>query len=195
MIASTLPLGIGSRQYPRVIYPAVYGNDNSPMGREEREEHWRQRLLELKNDLHLKQSAMAQAMNVDASYFSRLLYPPGKKGRKNLGLDTMLACREAFHLSADWFDLPLGTALPSGQRSLEAPRATALTDAASVVPISSSSVTWPFKQVTYRRLTALRSALGTKLGAEAIREIDELLDVVVTKWERLASKKKNTARQ
>lgn len=159
-----------------------------------REEHWRQRLLELKEDLHLKQAAMAQAMDVDSSYFSRLLYPPGKKGRKNLGLDTMRACREAFHLSADWFDLPLGTALPSGQQSIPAAAHIAATpapaDQSSVVKIA-GKFTWPFKQVTYRRLLALRSMLGPKLGADAFHDIDELLDVAVTKWERLAAKKKN----
>lgn len=154
------------------------------------QEHWRQRLLELKEDLHLTQAAMAQAMEVDPSYFSRLLYPPGKKGRKNLGLDTMLACRKAFDLQADWFDLPLGEALPSGQKSMpgDPHRVAAPTDQRSVVPIG--KLTWPFKQVTYRRLMALKSALGPKLGANAMHDIDELLDVAVTKWERLAHAKK-----
>jgi hypothetical protein len=187
MIAATLPAGISKRQYPQVIYPPVYENHNPSMGQQE---HWRQRLLELKEDLRLTQAAMAQAMEVDASYFSRLLYPPGKKGRKNLGLDTMLACRKAFQLQADWFDLPLGAALPSGQKALPGSqhRVTLPPDQSSVVPIA--KLTWPFKQVTYRRLMTLKSALGPKLGADAIHDIDDLLDVAVTKWERLAHAKK-----
>lgn len=156
------------------------------------EEHWRQRLLELKKDLRLKQSAMAAAMEIDASYMSRLLYPPGKKGRKNLGLDTMRACLKAFHLQADWFDLPLGTALPSGQTNMPETWVGVAQpiDAATVVPISDFH--WPFKQVTYRRVMGLRTALGPRVGSEAMHDIDELLDVAITKWERLAAKKKNT---
>ena len=77
-----------------------------------------------------------------------------------------------------------------GQESIagDQHRVAAPTGQSSVVPIG--KLAWPFKQVTYRRLMALRSALGPKLGADALRDIDELLDVAVTKWERLATSKK-----
>lgn len=156
-----------------------------------REEHWRQRLLELKSDLRLKQVAMAKAMNIDPTYLSRLLYAPGKAGRKNLGLDTILACRKAFNLSADWFDLPLGSALPSGQQTSPAWLGVASpTGPNTVVPLN--GVRWPFKQVTYSRLMELQSKLGARAGREALNDIDQLLDVVVTKWERAASKKRTS---
>ena len=52
-------------------------------------------------------------------------------------------------------------------------------------------VTWPFKNVTYLRLMDLKRTLGPKIGQEAIRDIDALLDVAVGKWERVARTKKS----
>lgn len=55
----------------------------------------------------------------------------------------------------------------------------------------SHAIIWPFHSVSYRRLMDLKRALGPRHGAEAIRELDKYLDVLVAKWERDASLKKN----
>ncbi|WPG35154.1 hypothetical protein [Variovorax sp. EBFNA2] len=115
-------------------------------------EHWRQRLLELKADLALTQAALAAKLEKSPDYVSRLLYEPGKKGRKNLGLQTLRNATKAFELQPDWFDLPLGAAMPSAQG-----KATGQAhNAAPPSPIS-RGVAWPFVRVTphqYNRLSA-----------------------------------------
>lgn len=158
----------------------------------ERNEHWRQRLLELKSDLELSQAAIAAAMGVPANYVSRLLYPPGKAGRKNLGMDTMRSLRTAYNLSADWFDLPLGSDLPRTRSSKSSPALVVSEPPASsnVVPVTGHS--WPFTLVAYRRLLALKDALGPKLAAEAIRDIDEHLNFAVARWEVKVPKQKKS---
>jgi hypothetical protein len=49
---------------------------------------------------------------------------------------------------------------------------------------------WPFTSVTRQRLASLKAALGPKPGAEAMRDIDALLDIAVARWERIAAQKK-----
>lgn len=152
----------------------------------EREEHWRLRLLELKKDLDVTQAAMAATIEVDPSYLSRLLYPLGKPGRKNLGLETITALRQKYHLSADWFDLPLGSELPSGSGTLDLKPVAK--DPDTVVKLD-RKLKWPFHNVTYGRLMDLKRELGPA-GFDALRDIDALLEVAVMKWERIASQKK-----
>jgi len=160
-----------------------------------REEHWRQRLLELKEDLSISQAAMAASAGIDPSYLSRLLYPPGKNGRKNLGLESMDAFKRAYGLPADWFDLPLGSALPSGRQALKPGMELAMQDAPAYVVQLKHHDRWPFPSVTRARIESLKSRLGPKVGAEAIRDIDSLLDVAVAKWERIAvTSKKQSGR-
>lgn len=156
----------------------------------ERTEHWRQRLLELKADLDLSQAAIAAKIDLPANYVSRLLYPPGKAGRKNLGLETMRSIREAYGLSADWFDLPLGASLPSNASTRKSNAyAVAEPDPPSnVVPVRTTS--WPFNLVPYSRILALKSALGPRLAAEAMRELDERLNFEVSHWEAKVKKTK-----
>jgi hypothetical protein len=43
---------------------------------------------------------------------------------------------------------------------------------------------WPFRLVSQKRLIELRRALGPKLGAMAIQDIDNQVEIVVMKWER-----------
>jgi hypothetical protein len=43
---------------------------------------------------------------------------------------------------------------------------------------------WPFQLINQKRLRQLRSALGPKVGAMAIQDIDNQLEIVVMKWER-----------
>lgn len=161
-------------------------------------EHWRQRLLELKDALDAKQAAMAARIGVDASYFSRLLYEPGKKGRKNLGLDTLRSLIKAYQLSADWFDLPLGTALPDPERTAQAEASDTRFNVIDRVPehnvsdiqageLARAPIAWPFKDVAYRRLIDLQAALGPQQAAEAMRDLDSLLDIAVARWEHRAA--------
>lgn len=43
---------------------------------------------------------------------------------------------------------------------------------------------WPFTRVTLKRIHDLKKALGGHKGVEAMHDIDETIEVVVTKWER-----------
>lgn len=155
-------------------------------------EHWRLRLIELKGAKRASQAAMAAAMGVDASYFSRLLYPLGKKGRKNLGLETLRSLCKAYQLRYDWFDLPLGTMLP-GAMGMASP-ATAQGDYPMGRTVGEPAgheparpaIAWPFKDVPYQRLRALMELLGPQAG-EAVRDLDTLLDIAVARWEKRAA--------
>lgn len=158
----------------------------------ERTEHWRQRLIELKGALALSQVALATAMDVPANYVSRLLYEPGKKGRKNLGMDTMRALRDAYKLSADWFDLPLGSSLPTHGRESPGPLvASEPANSYNVVSVQGSY--WPFTLVSQSRLMRLKHALGHKVAADAFREIDAHLNFVVSQWEAKVAKQKKSS--
>lgn len=46
---------------------------------------------------------------------------------------------------------------------------------------------WPFHRVTLARIANLRRALGGRRATQAMDDLDELLDVAVTKWERRAA--------
>ena len=61
----------------------------------------------------------------------------------------------------------------------------------NVVP--AKAMRWPFLSVSYSRLMSLKNALGPRASAEALRDIDEHLDILVTKWERSAARKKNSS--
>lgn len=85
--------------------------------------------------------------------------------------------------------------MPSGYLDVAKPTRDAL-DANDERAISPSvlkpvrSLAWPFHSVSLQRLTELKRALGPKAGAEALRDLDEQLEIVVTKWERKAASKK-----
>jgi len=147
------------------------------------EEHWRLRLVELIKHLQLSQRSFSDATGIDVSYVSRLLYIPGKKGRKNLGLTQMTTIRESFKLCPGWFDLPLGQDLPAKPGEL-VNAANEATDATNVIPVN--SVIWPFKNTGYQRLQGLRIMLGTEKYAEAVADIDDQMDIVISKWEKKA---------
>ena len=52
---------------------------------------------------------------------------------------------------------------------------------------------WPFSKVSLARLVGLKKALGPKIGAAAMEDIEETLDFVVTKWERRISQRTKSA--
>lgn len=178
------------KPYPQVIYPTVMNFNNRPM---EDTEHWRKRLLELQDAAGLKQVEMADAIGVEPSYYSRLRYPPGKPGRKNMGIETLRATIKAFNLRPDWFDLPLGSHLPNRAPvattppALPAPTRLALAASEPRDEAPRPAITWPFREVSYQRLKALQEQLGPKHGAEALRDLDSLLDAAVIRWERRAA--------
>lgn len=165
----------------------------------EETEHWRLRLLELEEAQRalglMRHKDMAEKLEVEPSYYSRLRYPPGKKGRKNLGLDTLRTAIKAFDLRYDWFDLPLGSLLPttndlktSSPKSVAGPEArfSIVTNEPEPGGIKSSGVTWPFKETSYVRFQGLLDSLDEKSRAEALRDLDSLLAAGVTRWEQRA---------
>lgn len=68
-------------------------------------------------------------------------------------------------------------------------------DNAHAAPAAAQAPTgWPFHRVTLTRLVQLKKQLGAKTGTAAMDDIDETLDLVVSKWERrAASRAKSTA--
>lgn len=46
---------------------------------------------------------------------------------------------------------------------------------------------WPFSRVSLTRMAGLRSQLGARTYAMAMQDIEETLELVVTKWERRAA--------
>lgn len=112
-------------------------------------EHWRLRLIELKDDLRLTQASLATKLDKSPDYVSRLLYEPNKKGRKNLGLQTIRTAAKNFELPPGWFDMPLGTELPSDRR----PASTKKEEGTL-----SSMTRWPFRRVTPAHFAKLTRA-------------------------------------
>jgi len=159
-------------------------------------EHWRLRLSELVECLKatrgMNQRAVADQAGIAPDYLSRLLYAPEKKGRKNLGMDTMRKICAGFELDPNWFDLPLGAALPRDDAATAAPEFV-LREANEGTKSVRPQILWPFPLVTYRRVQDLKAALGPRLGHEAMMDIGKTLDVIVTKWEREAIARKSRA--
>lgn len=48
-------------------------------------------------------------------------------------------------------------------------------------------VGWPFAKVSLARIVELKKQLGARNGAAAMQDIDETLELVVSKWERRAA--------
>lgn len=48
-------------------------------------------------------------------------------------------------------------------------------------------VGWPFSKVSLARIVNLKKQLGARAGATAMQDIDETLELVVSKWERRAA--------
>jgi len=50
-------------------------------------------------------------------------------------------------------------------------------------PPAAAPLGWPFSKVSLARVVAIKKALGPKMGVTAMADIDDTLDLVVTKWE------------
>lgn len=61
-------------------------------------------------------------------------------------------------------------------------------------PAADAGTIWPFALVSYQRVMTLQSRLGSTLAREAIRDIDEQMDLVLTKWERRARRELQQAK-
>lgn len=151
-------------------------------------EHWRLRLQELLASTHLKQAAFADLVGVPPDYLSRLLYPQGKAGRKNMGELTIRKVCAAFDLPREWWDLPLGAELPGGGTA-PAVNEVKPTDKGR----ASTPIEWPFRIVSYQRIRCLRQYYGRRGMPEAISDIDKHLDVLVTRWEVEMNRNKSSA--
>jgi SOS-response transcriptional repressor LexA len=62
----------------------------------------------LRVTFHDKQADFARATGIDPSYVSRMLYVQGKKGKKNIGDDTLEAIQKACNVAPGVLDTPGG---------------------------------------------------------------------------------------
>lgn len=167
------------------------------MSTTEENEHWRLRLVELVDHIKatrkLNQRQIAEEAGMTPDYLSRLLYEQGKKGRKNLGMDTMRRLCAAFNLPANWFDLPLKSAPPGW--GAPAPSAQVVNEPIPLVRPTApgNGIVWPFPHVTYQRLMDLKAALGPKMGHDAMIDIAKTLEIQTLKWELEATRRKSPA--
>lgn len=141
-------------------------------------ERWRARLVELIEHLKISQAEFAAETGIDPTYVSRMLYEPGKAGRKNVGPTQAAKISSAYMLPPGWFDMEPGSAMPGAATTYES------MVVRSIAPPAYQASTWPFRLVTQARLDALRHALGPNVGPLAVEDIDKYLDVAVSKWER-----------
>src|SRR5450830_1837762 len=76
--------------------------DNLPMDKYERR---RQNLMKLKNEFcEGKNRLLAEKIDRDPTYVSRMLYPEGKNGRKRIADDLIEVIEEKFDLPRGWLD-------------------------------------------------------------------------------------------
>src|ERR1700761_1572084 len=83
-----------------------------------RHQHRKDRLRELIDAAcEGKIVVLADKIARSPSYVSRLLYPEGKDGSRNVGEDIGEAIERAFGLEGAWLDLPLKQRLPGSTSS------------------------------------------------------------------------------
>ena len=167
------------------------------------DEHHRLRQDELRKFHGLKHVQLATMIGVTPDYVSRLLYEPGKNGRKNLGPGVMRKISAAFNLQPGWFDLPLGQSLFAidKEEAQTTTQANPLIDGHKVhewIPAEKRAaprdpIEWPFKIVTYQRIDRIRKHFSGRGMPSAISDIDKHLDVLVTRWENEITKTKSSA--
>jgi hypothetical protein len=159
-------------------------------------EHRRLRLLELRTwECEGKTARLAEKIARSDSYVARMLYEEGRKDKKRIGDDMIDVLVAAFALRPEWFSLPLGTPVlhPDDEQAAHAAEVGGTAPAPVSMALRRPTFHWPFQNATYQRITDLKSALGPKRGMEAMHDIDALLDIAVSKWEREAESKKRQA--
>lgn len=133
-------------QYLRVIYPSVTPLHNGAMDKYERRRIRVQELIRLRFDS--RQARFAEAIGRDANYVSRMLYAPGKAGKKRIAEDMRDAIEQACHLTPGWLDMDPGTPIiADGAAVASEPQAS-----------YSSSPDWPFDRVTPAQWATLTAA-------------------------------------
>ena len=131
---------------------------------------------------------LASLINKESSYVGRMLYPVDKKQSRPVSDKYVRIITTAVNLPPSWFDQPAG----GNERNLTTNMVSSNTASYGSRPVdpahrpAATTIVWPFRLVGYQRLLALQDALGTRRGADAIREIDSYLDAMVSRWEKEA---------
>lgn len=108
---------------------------------------------------------MARRLGKDASYVSRLLYPPGKAGKKRIGDDMVDVIEQAFMMPRGWLSTP-------------ADEATTVT----TIPNQKAVGDWPFR-FERKRFDQLPPDRQQRIGDFALG--------IITEWE--AARRKEQA--
>ncbi|WP_440105383.1 hypothetical protein [Acidovorax sp. BL-A-41-H1] len=74
------------------------------------------------------------------------------------------------------------TAPTQAHLARDTPKANPFADPEKAAP--KPPVGWPFSKVSLARIVELKKQLGARAGVTAMQDIDETLDLVVSKWER-----------
>lgn len=169
-------------------------------------EHWRLRLIELMDAVSVTQATFAERTGISPDYLSRLLYPPGKNGRKSLGPVTIRKIGEAYGLPPGWFDQPAGSALgalSADQRQrVQITRVTSNEDfvglelPAFLRKADDSQVPdngWPFKRASRERIERVAREFAAHGRHHPIEEMDKILDVLLERWESQLDGEKSRA--
>jgi hypothetical protein len=163
-------------------------------------EHWRQRLIELRDALRLKNSQVSRDIDVAESTVHRWFLDQSNPAHKALGPKNQQRLRDAYQLPAGWFDMPQGSALPAPRpEPAESPSAqvndiafcTIEPDQPRTVrePMAADAwvrpdMAWPFQKVSQDRLQRLLAAMDPQGARSAMLDLDEALDLAVTQLER-----------
>ena len=92
------------------------------------------------------------------------------------------------HMPPRYLDSPIdGEALAHSQATMARDQRRNDPFAAAQIPAVQAPVAWPFAKVSLNRLVALKKQLGPRSGATAMQDIEETLELVVSKWERRAA--------
>ena len=92
------------------------------------------------------------------------------------------------HMPARYLDTPMDSEASTGQpgpKVQDQPKTNPYASKSHALP--APPVGWPFAKVSLARLVSLKKDLGPRLGATAMQDIEETLELVVNKWERRAS--------
>lgn len=90
------------------------------------------------------------------------------------------------HMPPRYLDTPLANARQAPTSAIEE-EVKANVFARSQKPLPKPPVGWPFSTVTLARIVNLKKQLGARAGTTAMQDIDETLELVVSKWERRAA--------